>query len=88
MTKGNIYKVVFTTPPLSDDDRTEFYFTSLAAIYDTFTVEQVGCGYRRLYNLKVPSGTPYNGRLCQITRETFSRKTQNNPCEGRKKSRR
>ncbi len=83
MTQGSIYKVVFTTPPLSDDDRTEFYFSSLAAIYETFTVEQVGCGSRRLYNLKISSGKPYNGRLCQITRETFSRKTRNNPREGR-----
>ena len=38
-----IYRVRFKEPPLSGDERTEFFFTSLAAIYEVFTAEQIGC---------------------------------------------
>lgn len=84
MTKSSIYKVVFKAPPLSDDNRTEFFFTSLSAIFDTFTPEQVGCNVPRLWNIGVSQGQPYVGRLCQITKEEITAKTQKNPCEGRK----
>ena len=43
-----IYRVQFKEPPLNDDERTEFFFTSLAAIYDVFTAEQIGCRVNRL----------------------------------------
>lgn len=76
MTKSSIYRVVFNEPPLADDDRREFFFTSLSAIYDTFTPEQVGCKPSRLWNIKVSQGQPYNGRLCQITKEEVTAKTQ------------
>ena len=84
MTKSSIYKVAFKAPPLSDDDKTEFFFTSLSAIFDTFTPKQVGCKVSRLWNIRVSQGQPYVGRLCQITKEEMTAKTQNNPCEGRK----
>lgn len=84
MTKSSIYKVVFKAPPLSDDDRTEFFFTSLSAIYDTFTPDQVGCKVSRLWNIGVSQGQPYVGRLCQITKEETTAKKQNNPYKGRK----
>ena len=84
MTKSSIYKVAFKAPPLSDDDRTEFFFPSLSAIFDTFTPEQVGCKVSRLWNIGVSQGQPYVGRLCQITKEEITAKTQKNPCEGRK----
>lgn len=38
-----IYRVAFNEPPLENDDSWEFYFTSLSAIYEKFTPEQVGC---------------------------------------------
>ena len=82
MTKNNIYKVTFNEPPLNDD-RTEFYFTSLSAIYDTFTPEQIGCRVTRLWNVSVSTDNPYIGRLCQITQEETRSKTQNNPCKRR-----
>ena len=83
MTTGYIYKVTFKEPPLKDDDRTEFYFTSLSAIYETLTPEQVGCGVRRLWNLQIAQGNPYRGRLCEITKEPIVSKAQNNPSKGR-----
>lgn len=83
MTTGNIYKVSFTEPPIKDDDRKEFYFTSLSAIYETLTPEQVGCGVRRLWNLKIAQGRTYQGRRCVITKEAIGSKTQQNPSKGR-----
>lgn len=81
MSTEKIYKVTFHTQPLSGQ---EFFFGSLTAIYDRFTPEQVGCQVRRLYNLKVPSGVPYLGKHCTITRIEFQRKSRNNPSEGRR----
>lgn len=74
-----VYRVAFNEPPLTDDSRTEFFFTSLSAIYDTFTPEQIGCKVSRLYNIGVSDGTPYQSRLCQITREVVSRKAREKP---------
>lgn len=85
MTQASIYKVSFKEPPLKDDDRTEFFFTSLSAIFETLTPEQVGCGVRRLWNLQIAQGKPYQGRLCVITKEQIQSKTQNNPSKGRGK---
>jgi len=87
MVKSNIYqvyKVAFKAPPLSDDDHTEFYFTSLSAIYQTFTAEQIGCKVTRLWNVGVSGGRRYENRLCVITREDVSRKTHKQPSAGRK----
>ena len=41
--KDWFYRVEFKEPPIEGDDRTEFYFSSLAAIYEQFAPEQVGC---------------------------------------------
>jgi len=73
-----IYRVEFKVPPLLGvDERTEFYFHSLAAIYDTFTAKQIGCKVTRLWNIGVSNGIPYNGRRCRITKEQIFRKKQN-----------
>ena len=67
-----IYRVQFKEPPLNDDERTEFFFTSLAAIYDVFTAEQIGCRVNRLYNIGLPDGTPYDGKRCLKLRRRFT----------------
>lgn len=74
MTKSSIYKVAFKAPPLSDDDRTEFFFTSLSAIYERFSPEQIGCKVSNLWNIGVSDGNPYEGRRCRITKEPILRK--------------
>lgn len=74
--KNWFYRVEFKEPPIQDDERTEFYFSSLAAIYEQFTPEQVGCKVSRLWNIGVSDGVPYAGRRCSITREQIRRKTQ------------
>ena len=77
-----IYRVQFKDPPLNDDERTEFFFTSLAAIYDVFTAEQIGCKVNRLYNIGLPDGTPYNGKRCLITQEAIHSKAQKSTFTG------
>ena len=78
-----IYRVQFKEPPLNDDERTEFFFTSLAAIYDVFTAEQIGCKVNRLCNIGLPDGTPYDGKRCLITQEAIHSKAQKSPFTGR-----
>lgn len=74
--KKTIYRVQFKEPPLNDDERTEFFFTSLAAIYEVFTAEQIGSKVNRLYNIGLPNGTPYNGKRCGISQEAIHSKSQ------------
>lgn len=75
MSEESIYRVSFKVPPLLGvDDRTEFFFHSLAAIFEVFTPEQVGCKVTRLWNIGVSQGNTYEGRLCTITKEPISRK--------------
>ena len=84
MTVTTIYRVAFNELPIQGDDRREFFFSSLSAIYETFTDEQVGCKVTRLWNLGVSQGNPYDGKLCQITREPLTSKTQISPSKGSK----
>lgn len=79
MKKEHIYRVAFNEPPIQDDERTEFFFTSLSAIYEEFTPDQVGCKVTRLWNIGVSGGTPYEGAKCKITREPLRSKSQNKP---------
>lgn len=70
-----VYRVSFKEPPMSDEpDRTDWFFTSLAAIYDRFGKEDIGCKVTRLWNLKITPDNPYNGRRCRITKEPVQRK--------------
>lgn len=80
---SSIYKVKFEQPPIAGDGRTEFYFTSLSAIYETLTPAQVGCKVTRLWNIGVSNGQPYIGKLCTITKEQLHSKPQENPSVAR-----
>lgn len=72
------YTVLFFGAPFRDKPRQKFFlFTSLAAIYDVFTVEQIGCSLAHLYNLKIADGAAYAGRRCIIKREPLTSKRQN-----------
>ena len=78
MRKKQIYRIVFKEPPFNDDDRSEFYYSTLSAIYEEFTPEQIGCKVTRLWNIGVSDGTPYEGKKCRITRELLMSKQQDN----------
>lgn len=75
----HVYRVAFKEPPLPEDNRTDFFFTSLAAIYERFTPEQIGCRVSRLWNIGVSKGNAYDGRRCSVTKELLLRKSQNKP---------
>lgn len=65
-----VYCVFFHTPPLQEyPHKRLFLFSSLAAIYDIFTSDHIGCGVKHLYNLKVPDGAVYSSYRCTIQRE-------------------
>lgn len=69
-----IYRVAFSEPPLSGDERQEFFFYSLSAIYEMFSPEQIGCRVSRLWNLGIAQGNVYQGRRCSIRKEPIIRK--------------
>ena len=72
-----IYKVAFFERPAgSYTEQKEFFFGSLAAIYELFTSEQVGCRVENLWKLGVSEGEPYTNKLVRITREPLIRKKQ------------
>lgn len=68
---SKLYKITFKEPI---EGKTDFFFGSLSAIYDTFTAEQVGCSVSRLWNIGVSKGTRYSGAKCDITVEELIRK--------------
>lgn len=78
-----IYRVAFSEPPIKEDDRTEFFFHSLTAIYEKFTPEQVGCKVTRLWNVGVSDGKEYTSRSgdVRITREPIERKHRTALCD-------
>ena len=73
-----IYRVSFKEPPALADgspaEKTDFFFSSLAAIYDQFDKRDIGCQVARLWNLKITPENPYQGRKCTITTEPVARK--------------
>lgn len=77
------YKVTFKVPPIEGESKTEFYFTSLAAIFEVFTDKEIGCKCSRLWNLKITEKRPYNGRRCSVERINLRRKSRIKPCAGR-----
>lgn len=79
MKKEHIYRVAFNEPPIEEDERTDFFFTSLSAIYEVFTPEQIGCKVSRLWNIGVSRGTAYENAKCKITVEPLTSKAQNKP---------
>ncbi|MCD8295561.1 MAG: hypothetical protein LUE27_10025, partial [Clostridia bacterium] len=72
----HIYRVQFYERPIWDIDKKDFYFTSLAAIFDVFTPEQVGCRVENLWNNHVTENNPYRGRKCTITKERLTTKAR------------
>lgn len=81
-TTEHIYRVSFIDCPNEDSSRREFYFHSLAAIYDQFTPEQIGCKVTRLWNVGVTAGNTYHGRKCSVYREPIARKRHKRPDSG------
>lgn len=76
-----VYSVLFYAPPRPVEmPRQKFFlFSSLAAIFDRFSVEEIGCSLGHLYNSKVPDGSAFCGKRCIIKREPLVSKRQKCP---------
>lgn len=70
---SSIIKVSFFVPV---EGKTDYYFTSLAAIYDLFTPEQIGLSLSRLWVSHVRADNPRVTQTCRISREILHSKTQ------------
>lgn len=75
---GFIYRVTFREPPEPSGER-DFFFTSLSAIYERFSPEQIGCKVSNLWNIGVSDGKPYSGAKVSVTREPLHTKRQIKP---------
>ncbi len=70
-----IYRVSFLEERAGDNTwATDYYFTSLSAIYEQFTPEQIGCKVENPWNAKIALNKPYVGKKCTITKEPLRRK--------------
>lgn len=59
-------------------DGSEYYFGSLAAIYDVFPAEAVGIRLRDLWSKKLCVGAPVVTGLCEISKHKIYQKTREN----------
>lgn len=83
MVKLYVYKVTFKEPPVAGEPQTEFYFTSLAAIFEVFTEKEIGCKVTRLWNLHIEEDKPYRGKRCSVEKIEMRRKPRNKANAGR-----
>ncbi len=58
------------------DQQTEYYFGSLAAIFNKFTEEQIGCSLNTLYRSNIEVGQPKSTRNCIISKHILLRKSK------------
>lgn len=52
----------------------EEYFTSVAAIYDTFDVSDLGISLRKLWEQTITPHRPFCNELCNISKHVLYRK--------------
>lgn len=71
--ENSVYMVRFVEPPYGGSSTDIFLFSSIQAIYGTFTKEQIGCGVNRLWNIGLAKGNSYKSKNCTITKEPFMR---------------
>lgn len=73
-----IIKVTFHSP-LPESGEREFFFTSLAAIYERFSPAEVGCSLSTLWCFGLRVGNPKATKTCVISKHYIYRKPQTNP---------
>ena len=61
-----------------DGGATEFYFGSLAAIYEMFDASEIGCRLEALWAANIEVGKPKATRLCVISKHPMYRKSREN----------
>lgn len=76
ITTENIIRVQFLSPLVEYSGQTDFYFGSLAAIYEVFTPEQIGCKLETLWNSKIDIMRPKTTPKCVVSKLVLYRKKQ------------
>lgn len=76
--KEFIYKVKFNFAPFKEhgDNRTEFYFGSITAIFSVFPTEYIGTNATALWYHGLSDGKKYQSDYCVITAEPLIRNPQ------------
>ena len=76
ITTESIIRVQFLQPVTEHGGQTDFYFGSLAAIYEVFTPEQVGCKLETLWAAKIDALHPKTTPRCVVSKQMLYRKKQ------------
>ena len=63
-------KVTNTAIPFKVD----YYFGSIASIYDAFTAGQLGIAQQSLYDFGITPERPYENKICTISKSELKRK--------------
>lgn len=76
--KEFIYKVKFGFAPFKEkgDNRREFFFGSITAIFSVFPEAYIGTTATALWYHGLSDGNPYTGAHCTITAEPLIRNPQ------------
>lgn len=69
----NVIKVQFFKPV---DGQVEYYFGSIAAMFERFTEEQIGCSPQVMWYHKLTPDNPKATKQCIITKHNIMRKPQ------------
>ncbi len=71
-----IIKVQFLQPRADMGGRSDFYFGSLAAIFEVFSEDDVGCKLNTLWAAKIDVKRPKTTPKCVISKAVLYRKKQ------------
>jgi hypothetical protein len=53
----------------SIEGKADFFFSSITAIYNTFTAEQIGVARQTLYQQSLQPGDEYRTKFCVVKKE-------------------
>ena len=76
ITTESIVRVQFLNPVAEYGGQTDFYFGSLAAIYELFSPAQVGCKLETLWSAKIDALNPKTTPKCVVSKQVLYRKKQ------------
>ena len=79
--RNTIIKVEFIKPVFGQKD---YYFGSLAAIYESFTPYQIGCKLNTLWRAHIDLTHPHVAKKCIISQQILKRKEQNHASNSQK----
>lgn len=74
MNGKTVFHVQLTKP---FDGCQEYFFGSIAAIFDTLGPNTIGVTQQRLYDVKIEPGNPYRNGNCTISKGVIIRKKGN-----------